>query len=86
MAKKPLPRALAIRICRTVYELKADQLHWLGISDVCEAMKLKHTDELDEALEYASKEELLSCSPPPVHSVMLTHKGVMAVRGKIRRA
>jgi hypothetical protein len=31
MAKKSSPRALAIRICKTLYELKADQLHWVGI-------------------------------------------------------
>ena len=30
-------------------------------------------------------EELLSCGPPSIHSVMLTHNGEMAARGKTKR-
>ena len=41
---------------------------------------------MDAALKYASDAELLSCGPAPVHSVMLTHKGVMAVRDRMKKS
>jgi hypothetical protein len=65
-----------------MHEIKGADLHWVGVSDLCEHLELAHSDAFDEALEYARKEELLSCSPPPIHSVMLTHKGEMAARRK----
>ena len=82
---KQSPKALAIRICKAVYEMKGARLHWVGVRDLCEHMKLRRTDALDEALEYAHKQGFLTCSPAPIHSVMLARKGEMAARGKVRR-
>jgi hypothetical protein len=79
------PKALALRICKAMHELKGSQLHWVSVRDLCKHMKLTHTDAFNDALEYGRKEELLSCSPPPIHSVMLTHNGEMVARGKMRK-
>jgi hypothetical protein len=80
MARPKSPKALAIRICAAMHEIKGADLHWVRLSDLCEHMELPHSDAFDEAIAYARKEDLLSCSPPPIHSVMLTHKGDMAAR------
>jgi hypothetical protein len=62
--------------------MKGADLHWVGVGDLCKHMKVTHSHAFDEALEYAQKEELLSCSPPPIHSVMLAPKGEKAARGR----
>ena len=80
MARPKSPKALAIRICAAMHEIKGSALHWVGLSDLCKHMKVVPSDAFDEALGYACKEEFLSCGPPPIHSVMLTHKGEMAAR------
>jgi hypothetical protein len=85
MAKPESPKALALRICKAVHEIKGSDLQWVTLGDLCKHMELRHNNALNDALEYAKKEELLSCSPPPIHSVMLTHKGEMAARGKAKR-
>ena len=84
MAKSSSPKHLATRICTAVHELKGADLHWVGLGEVCKHLQESHTSAMDAALKYASDAELLSCSPPPVHSVMLTHKGVMAARGRMK--
>jgi hypothetical protein len=85
MAKSLTPKHLAARICIALHELSGADLHWVGLGDVCKHLREPHTPAMDAALEYASAAELLSCGPPPIHSVMLTHKGVMAARAKIKR-
>ena len=85
MAKPKSPKALALRICKAVHEIKGSDLQWVSLRDLCKHMELRHNNAFDDALEYARNEELLSCSPPPIHSVMLTHNGEMAARGKAKR-
>ena len=86
MPKQNSSKALAISICKAVHELNGNRLHWLGINDLCKHMKIQHNKAFREAVEYAKTEELLSCSPPPVHSVMLTHKGELAARAPTRKS
>jgi hypothetical protein len=85
MAKSSAPKHLAARICAVLHELTGADLHWVSLGDVCKRLKEPHTPALDAALKYANDAELLTCGPLPVQSVMLTHKGVMAVRGKGKR-
>lgn len=85
MAKSSSPKHLAARICTVLHELTGADLHWIGMKDVCQRLKEPHTPAMDAALKFASDAELLTCGPLPVRSVMLTHKGVMAVRGKMKR-
>ncbi len=85
MGKPKSPKALALRICKAVHEIKGSDLQWVSLGDLCTHMEVRHNNALNDALEYAKKEELLSCSPPPIHSVMLTHKGEMAARGRAKR-
>ena len=85
MAKPKSPKALALRICKAVHEIKGSDLQWVSLPDLCKHMELRHNNAFDDALAYARNEELLSCSPPPIHSVMLTHNGEMATRGKTKR-
>jgi hypothetical protein len=75
-----------MRICKAVYALKGYDLHWVSIGDVCKQLDEHHTKKVDVALEYARDHDLLACSPPPVHSVMLTPKGVTAARGKFKKS
>jgi hypothetical protein len=84
MAKALPSQSLAIRICKAVHDLKGTEFHWSGIDEVCAQMKVKRTDEIDEALVFASENSWLDCSPPPTHSVLLTHKGALAIRGKAK--
>lgn len=84
MAKLAPPQSVAIRICKAVHDLKGSEFHWIGIDDVCTQMKVKHTEKIDEALQFASKNGWLDCSPPPTHSVLLTHKGTLAIQGKAK--
>jgi hypothetical protein len=86
MAKSLQPKHVALRICKTLRELKGDDLHWVDIELVCRRLDERHTKALDAALEYARDNELLSCSPVPVRSVMLTHKGLLAARGKFKKS
>ncbi len=86
MAKSLTPKHIALRICKTIYDLNAQDLHWVPLGEVCRRLDEHHTKALDVALEYAREHELLACSPPPVHSVMLTHKGVVAAQGKFRKS
>ena len=85
MAKSSTPKHLAARICTALHELTGADLHWVSLAEVCNRLQEPHTPAMDAALKYASDAELLTCGPLPVHSVMLTHKGVMAVRGKTKR-
>jgi hypothetical protein len=85
MAKSSTPKHLADRICAVLHELTGADLHWVSLGDVCKRLQEPHTPAMDAALKYANDAELLTCGPLPVHSVMLTHKGVMAVRGKGKR-
>jgi len=85
MAKSSTPKHLAARICTVLHELAGADLHWVSLGDVCKRLGEPHTPALDAALKYASDAGLLTCGPLPVHSVMLTHKGVMAARGKLKR-
>jgi hypothetical protein len=84
MPKHKSTKALATLICKAVHELNGAKLHWVCVDDLCKCMKLRHSEALAKALEYAGKEGLLTCSPPPVHSVMLAAKGEMAARRSIR--
>ena len=86
MVKSLQPKHIALRICKTLYELKGDDLHWVDIQVLCSRLDERHTRALDAALEHAREHELLACSPPPVRSVMLTHKGLMAARGRFRKS
>jgi hypothetical protein len=86
MAKSLQPKHVALRICKTLYELKGDDLHWVDIELVCSRLDEHHTKALNVALEYARDNELLACSPVPVRSVMLTHKGLLLARGKFRKS
>ena len=85
MAKSAAPKHLAARVCAALHELTGADLHWVSIGDVCKHLQEPHTPAMDAALKYASDAELLSCGPLPVHSVMLTHKGVVAVRGRMKK-
>jgi hypothetical protein len=85
MAKPKPPKALALLICKAVHEIKSSDLQWVSLRDLCKHMELRHNNAFDDALEYARNEELLSCGPLPIHSVMLTHNGEMAARGKTKR-
>ena len=86
MAKSLAPNHVALRICKALYELTGQDLHWVAIGEVCRYLDEHHTKSLEVALEYGRKHELLTCSPAPVHSVMLTHKGVLAARGKFKKS
>ena len=86
MAKSPLPQHIALRICKTLYELKGPELHWVEIEEVCGRLDEAHNNAMKAGLEYAREHELLSCSPLPVQSVMLTHKGLLAARGKFKKS
>jgi hypothetical protein len=85
MAKSSTPKHLAARICAVLHELTGADLHWVSLGDVCKRLKESHTPAMDAALKFANDAELLTCGPLPVQSVMLTPKGVMAVRGKMKR-
>jgi hypothetical protein len=85
MAKPSPLEPLAIRICKAVHELKGSQDHWVGVTDLCKQMKVKHAKDIDEALMFASTNGWLDCSPPPTHSVLLTHSGALAATGKLKR-
>ncbi len=86
MAKSPSPKHLAARICTALYDLKGAHPHWVSLGEVCKQMQEPHSPAMDTALKYANDEDLVSCSPPPVHSMMLTYKGVQAARDKLKRA
>jgi hypothetical protein len=86
MAKSLQPKHIALRICKTLLELTGEDLHWVDIELVCSRLDEDHTKVLDVALEYARAHELLVCGPVPVRSVMLTHKGVLAARGKFKKS
>jgi hypothetical protein len=86
MAKSPSPKHIAVRICKAVYALKGYDLHWVSVGDVCKHLDERHTKQMDVALEYARDHDLLACNPAPVHSVMLTSKGVIAARGKFKKS
>lgn len=43
---------------------------------------MHHTDDMDAAVAFATKMDWLSSNPPPVHSVMLNHKGELAISRK----
>jgi hypothetical protein len=77
MVKSQQTTHIALRNCKTLYELKGDDLHWFDIEEVCSRLDERHTRALNAALEYAREHELLACSPLPVRSIMLTHKGLM---------
>ncbi len=85
MAKSSAPKHAANRICAVLHELTGADLHWVGLGDVCKRLQELHTPAMDAVRKYANDAELLTCGPLPVQSVMLTHKGVMAVRGKEKR-
>ncbi len=85
MAKSPTPKHLAARICTALHELSGADLHWVSLGEVCKRLQEPHTLEMDAAIKYASDAELLSCGPLPVHSLMLTPKGVTAARAKMKR-
>ncbi len=86
MAKSLQPRHIALRMCKTLLELTGEDLHWVDIEFVCSRLDERHGTQLDAALEYAREKGLLACGPVPVRSVMLTHKGVLAARGKFRKS
>jgi hypothetical protein len=86
MARSPQPKHIALRICKTLHELTGEDLHWVDIELVCGRLGERHSKALDVALEYAREHELLACSPVPVRSVMLTHKGLLLARGKFRKS
>jgi hypothetical protein len=86
MAKSPLPQHIALRICKTLYDLKGDDLHWVNLDEVCSRLDEDHNKAMNAGLEYGREHDLLSCSPRPVHSVMLTHKGLLATRGKFKKS
>ena len=86
MAKSLTPKHLAARICTALHELTGADLHWVSVGEVCKRLQEPHTPAMDAALKYASDAELLSCGPSPIHSVMLTHKGVMAVRDRMKKS
>ena len=86
MAKSLQPKRIALRICKTLYALTGEDLHWVDIELVCQRLDEDHTRALKVALEYGRAHELLACGPLPVRSVMLTHKGVLAARGKFKKS
>jgi hypothetical protein len=86
MAKSPLPKHIAFRICKTLYDLNGGDLHWVDLKEVCRRLDEHHTRAMNVALQYACEHELLVCSPPPVHSVMLTHQGLLMARGKFKKS
>lgn len=86
MAKSLMPKHVALRICKTLYAMNDQDLHWVEIGEVCRRLDEPHTKALEAALDYARQQGLLACSPPPIHSVMLTHKGVLAARGKFKKS
>ena len=86
MAKSLQPKHITLRICKTLYALTGEDLHWVDIALVCSRLDEDHTRALNVALEYGREHELLACGPVPVRSIMLTHKGVLAARGKFRKS
>jgi hypothetical protein len=86
VARSLQPRHVALRICKALYALKREELHWVSLEDVCRELDEVDGEAMTVALEYGREHELLACGPPPVDSVMLTHKGVLAARGKFRKS
>ena len=86
MARSLQPRHIALRLCRTLLELTGEDLHWIDVELVCRRLDEHRGAQLDAALEYARDNGLLACGPVPVRSVMLTHKGVLAARGRFRKS
>ncbi len=86
MAASLQPKHVALRICKTLYALTGEDLHWVDIDEVCRRLDEPRTASFDAALEYGRDRELLACGPTPVRSVMLTHKGVLAARGKFKKS
>lgn len=86
MAKSNAAKHIALRICKTLYELNKSDLHWIEIGEVCRRLDEPHSKAMELALEYARAEGLLACSPLPVVSVMLTEKGATAARGRFRKS
>jgi hypothetical protein len=86
MAASLQPKHVALRICKTLYALTGEDLHWVDIAEVCRRLDEPRTAAFDAALEHGRDHGLLACGPPPVRSVMLTHKGVLAARGKFRKS
>src|SRR4051812_38211399 len=84
MAKSQFQKHLADRLCVALHELTGADLHWVSLEDICERLNEKHTPAMDAAIKYANDQGLLSCGPLPVHSLMLTHEGVIAVRAKLK--
>jgi hypothetical protein len=66
--------------------MTGDDPHWVNLGGVCKHLQESQSPAMDAALKYASDAELLACGPLPVHSVMLTHKGVMLARGRLKRS
>lgn len=85
MVKAHTPRALALLICKAVYELKGSDPHWASVGEVSKKLGMAHSEAMNIALAYGSQEGLLACSPPPTHSIMLTPKGEAAARAKMKR-
>jgi hypothetical protein len=86
MTKSSSPKHIALRICKAVYALKGYDLHWIKLDDVCKQLDEHHTKHMNVALEYAREQDLLACNPAPIHSVMLTPKGITAARGKFKKS
>ena len=86
MPKSLQPKHIALRICKTLHDLTGDDLHWVDIEVVCGRLDEDHTKALNVALEYGREHGLLACGPVPVRSVMLTHRGVLAARGKFKKS
>ena len=61
MVKAHTPRALALLICKAVYELKGSDLHWASVGEVSKKLGVAHSEAMNIALAYGSQEGLLAC-------------------------
>ena len=52
MARSLQPRHVALRICKALYALKREELHWVSLEDVCRELDEVDGEAMTVALEY----------------------------------
>ena len=63
--------ALAVRVCRAVREVRAEDQAWIAIDCLNEFLRLDDVQAIDAALAFASAKGWLSIGGRPAHSVLL---------------
>jgi hypothetical protein len=72
-----------MRFLQTVRDLTRTKRppHWVTVQSVTEAMGIGHSEQVDEAIAYATNENLLSVDRLPAQSVAITASGI-AILGR----